>query len=201
MFNQYSISLPETLEMNPSSGEILFKLQNNMFIYARLFSCENVDTDELIDLIDKSIEEKNNIVYAVIPENIIPPITVCATGIIYYWDIVLKKAQKIRIKKKPLLLLSIIYAKKQLIEIIRLIKEFRNKRSYVLFSCMCQDHQSCHNNIILEKTCSKVAWPTNIDYSILASIYNVDTKSFKTKIDLEKKIISKISEFIARTYY
>ena len=172
-----------------------------MFIYAGLLSCENIDVDELITRIDKSIEGKGNIVYAVIPENIIPPITVCATGIIYYWDIVLEKSQKIRIKKKSLLLLSIIYAKKQLIEIIKLIKKFGNKRSYVLFSCICQDHQSCYNSIILEKVCSRIAWPTNIDFNILTSVYNVDTKPFKTRIDLEKKIISKVSEFIARTYY
>lgn len=206
--------LPRVVKVKYHNYEALLQVKQDRFTYVKLFSLKknkDLSLNKLVEILDSCTKEEpnNKITYAIITANILPPFISCITSILYFWKIVEERRSKIKIKKKSLLLLSIMLAKRQVKELIEIIeKAFSNEdQVYLVLTTLCKEQEQCYNNLDSTRTCieakgivvnegrkdlSKDVFGRNYLKNHNIEIRNID--------DIDKISMTQITEFITKHY-
>ncbi len=128
MKNLHNI-IPEILILKPYSYK--FRLHKNE-VYGYVFICNfrNEPTTSILERLSKIMDRYEDSIIALAPMHIIPSIRVLALATLYTYNVYLKQKRKIR--NRALLLLSIIFAKRQLFDTINIINKYISKKSELI---------------------------------------------------------------------
>lgn len=121
--------IPEILIPKPYSYK--FRLHKNE-VYGYVFICNfrNEPTTSILERLSKIMDRYEDSIIALAPMHIIPSIRVLALATLYTYNVYLKQKRKIR--NRALLLLSIIFAKRQLFDTINIINKYISKKSELI---------------------------------------------------------------------
>lgn len=214
-FGEVIKELPRVIKVKYHNYEALLKIRLNKFTYVKLFSLKktrDLDLNKLVEILDSCTQEEpsNKITYAVIPANILPPFIPCITSILYFWKIVEEKQSRIKIRKKPLLLLSILLAKRQVKELIEIIeKAFSNgDQVYLVLTTLCEEQKQCYINLDSTRICiedkdiviNEVRRDLGRDAVFGRNYlknYSIETKNIDY---IDKIMMTQITEFVTKHY-
>ena len=121
--------IPEILILKPYSYK--FRLHKNE-VYGYVFICNfrSEPTTSILERLSKIMDRYEDSIIALAPMHIIPSIRVLALATLYTYNIYLKQKRKVR--NRALLLLSIIFAKRQLFDTINIINKYISKKSKLI---------------------------------------------------------------------
>ncbi len=121
--------IPEISIPKPYSYK--FRLHKNE-VYGYVFICNfrNEPTTSILERLSKIMDRYEDSIIALAPMHIIPSIRVLALATLYTYNVYLKQKRKIR--NRALLLLSIIFAKRQLFDTINIINKYISKKSELI---------------------------------------------------------------------
>ena len=121
--------IPEILILKPYSYK--FRLHKNE-VYGYVFICNfrSEPTTSILERLSKIMDRYEDSIIALAPMHIIPSIRVLALATLYTYNVYLKQKRKIR--NRALLLLSIIFAKRQLFDTINIINKYISKKSKLI---------------------------------------------------------------------
>ncbi|RLG82372.1 MAG: hypothetical protein DRO40_07775 [Thermoprotei archaeon] len=180
--------IPEILIFKPYSYRLKFhKNEVHGYIYVCNFSDE---ITSILEGLSEIMSRYEGSIIALAPMYTIPSIRVLALATLYTYNVLHKRKKKIH--NRALLLLSIIFAKRQLIDTINIINKYINKKSKLIITC----HRECIEDLLNDlkdilvycRKCQEKDWRLSARFK---EVYDIEPS-----IDLEvneKIIITKIT--------
>jgi len=181
--------IPEILILKPYSYK--FRLHKNE-VYGYVFICNfrSEPATSILERLSKIMDRYEDSIIALAPMRIIPSIRVLALATLYTYNVYLKQKRKIR--NRALLLLSIIFAKRQLIDTINIINKYISKKSKLIIVGYREYMEDLLNNLkdilVRCRNCQDKDWESSTRFK---EVYGIEP-STNQEIN-EKIIITKIT--------
>ncbi len=180
--------VPEILILKPYSYK--FRFHENE-VYGYVFICDfSSEIASILEKLSKVMNRYNDSIIALSPMHIVPSIRVLALATLYTYDIYIKQKRKIR--NRALLLLSIIFAKRQLIDTISIINKYIDKKSKLIIIGYREYIKDLLNDLrdilIYCRNCQDNDWELSIRFR---EVYGLEP--FTNQEVNEKIVITKIT--------
>lgn len=214
--NEVIKELPRVIKAKYHNYEALLQVKQSRFVYVKLFllkKTKDLDLNKLVEVLDSCTKEElgSKVTYAIITTSLLPPFISCITSILYFWKIAEEKQSKIKIKKKPLLLLSIMLTKRQVKELIEIIENaFSNEEQvYLILTTLCNKQKQCYINLDSTRTCIEnknigIDEVRERDLGTNIIFERNHLRSFSIGVEdidyIDKIMMTQITEFITKHY-
>ena len=180
--------IPEILILKPYSYK--FRLHKNE-VYGYVFICNfRSKPASILERLSEIMNRYEDSIIALAPMHIIPSIRVLALATLYTYNIYLKQKRKVR--NRALLLLSIIFAKRQLFDTINIINKYISKKSKLIIVGYREYMEDLLNNLedilVCCRNCQDKDWESSTRFK---EVYGIEP-STNQEIN-EKIIITKIT--------
>ena len=181
--------IPEILILKPYSYK--FRLHKNE-VYGYVFICNfrSEPTTSILERLSKIMDRYEDSIIALAPMHIIPSIRVLALATLYTYNVYLKQKRKIR--NRALLLLSIIFAKRQLFDTINIINKYISKKSELIIIGYKKYMENLLNDLkdilVYCRNCQDNDWELSTRFK---EVYGIEP--FTNKEVNEKIVITKIT--------
>jgi len=188
MKNLHNI-IPEILILKPYSYK--FRLHKNE-VYGYVFICNfrSEPATSILERLSKIMDRYEDSIIALAPMHIIPSIRVLALATLYTYNVYLKQKRKIR--NRALLLLSIIFAKRQLFDTINIINKYISKKSKLIIIGYKKYIENLLNDLkdilVYCRNCQDNDWELSTRFK---EVYGIEP--FTNKEVNEKIVITKIT--------
>lgn len=180
--------IPEILIINHCSYKFKF-LKNE--VYGYVFICKFKEKfPSILERISEFMDKYKDSIIALAPISTIPSIKALALATFYTYIVYFKQKRKIR--NRALLLLSVTFAKKQLVDVINIINKYIDEVSKLIvvgYSNYIEDLLNNLKNVLAYcRTCQYSDWKVNTRFK---EVYGIEPSS-KREIN-EKIVITKIN--------
>ncbi len=180
-------------------GDVIEINSGKRRIYCVVKRCFIEDLDSCVKRATSYMDKYSDLVIAFIPTTIPVSHRLIIQSIVYTY---MSLERKTRVRNKGLMLLSILFTRRQLSEVANLVREYsmKNKQVYVIVTALSLEAINKVDWTELARDCCLVreasleeylSEPTSIE--ALSRIYGLDENSLSNPMDIEKYLLTKIS--------